>query len=169
LTEYVRGTLIDWSTKMIRRIERTIWSVLDTHMIQRISAASVVLVVGLLAGCDTMRPADDDVALNGEELTKLTKLISGNTFRGAWEGQQLTMVYYENGVVAGSQGLTGSDRGTWTVDEDIYCHRWTRLFGSTRRCFKWWRRESDYLLQNVDSFRINNLTGTVEPGKPPGF
>ncbi len=113
-----------------------------------------------------MNPTEDDVALNGEELTKL---ISGNTFRGAWEGQQLTMVYYENGVVGGSQGLTSSDRGTWTVDEDVYCHRWTRLFGSTRRCFKWWRRESDYLLQNVDSFRINNLTGTIEPGKPPGF
>jgi hypothetical protein len=57
-----------------------------------------------------MRRTDDDVALKGEELTKL---ISGNTFRGAWEGQQLTMVYYENGVVGGSQWLTSSDRGTW--------------------------------------------------------
>ena len=151
---------------MIRRTERTIWSVLDTQIIRRISAASIVLVVGVLAGCDTMRPTDDDVALNGEEVTKL---ISGNTFRGAWEGQQLTMVFYENGAAGGSQGLTSSDRGTWTVDEDIYCHRWTRLFGSTRRCFKWWRRESDYLLQNVDSFRINNLTGTIEQGIPPGF
>ena len=151
---------------MTRRTEQTIWSVLGTHMIRRVPATSAVILAGLLAGCDTMRPTDDDVALNGEELTKL---ISGNTFRGAWEGQQLTMVYYENGVVGGSQGLTSSDRGTWTVDEDIYCHRWTRLFGSTRRCFKWWRRESDYLLQNVDAFRINNLTGTVEPGKPPGF
>ena len=151
---------------MIRRAEQTIWSRLGTQVIRHISAASIVLVVGLLAACGTMRPTDDDVALNGDELTKL---ISGNTFRGAWEGRQLTMVYYENGVVRGSQGLTGSDGGTWTVDEDVYCHRWTRLFGSTCRCFKWWRRKSDYLLQNVDAFRINNLTGTVEPGKPPGF
>ena len=113
-----------------------------------------------------MNPTEDDVALNGEEVTKL---ISGNTFRGAWEGQQLTMVYYVNGVVRGSHGLTGADGGTWTVDGDTYCMRWTRLFGSTRRCFKWWRRESDYLLQNVDSFRIRNVTGTIEQGKPPGF
>jgi hypothetical protein len=43
------------------------------------------------------------------------------------------------------------------------------LFDRTRRCFKWWRRESDYLLENVDAFRIHNLTGAIEPGKPPGF
>ena len=47
--------------------------------------------------------------------------------------------------------------------------RWTRYFGSTRRCYKWWRRDRDYLLQNVDAFRIQNLTGTIEQGKPPGF
>jgi predicted small secreted protein len=126
LTEYLCDTLIDGRTKMIRRTEGTIWSVLGTQMVRRVPAISALVVVGLLAGCDTMRPSDDDVALNGEELTKL---ISGNTFRGAWEGQQLTMVYYENGVVRGSQGLTSSDGGTWTVDEDVYCHRWTRLFG----------------------------------------
>lgn len=113
-----------------------------------------------------MNPSEDDVALNGEAVTKL---IGGNTFRGGWEGQQLTMVYYENGVVRGSQGLTGSDSGTWTVDGDVYCHRWTRLFGSTRRCYNWWRREKDYLLQNVDAFRIPNMNGIIEPGKPSGF
>ena len=126
----------------------------------------LALSAGLLAGCESMNPGDDDVALGGDEVREL---ITGNTFRGAWEGQQLTMVYYANGVVRGSQGLTGSDSGTWEIDEDIYCHRWARLFGSTRRCFKWWRRESDYLLQNVDAFRINNLSGTIEKGKPPGF
>ena len=151
---------------MIRKTERTIWSVLGTQMIRRVPVLSAVIVAGLLAGCGSMNPTDDDVALSGEEVTKL---ISGNTFRGAWEGQQLTMVYYDNGVVRGSHGLTGSDGGTWTVEDDVYCMRWTRLFGSTRRCFKWWRRESDYLLQNVDSFRIQNLTGTIEQGKPPGF
>ena len=151
---------------MIKRTERTIWSVLGRQMIRCVPATSALILAGLLAGCGSMNPTEDDVALNGEELTKL---ISGNTFRGAWEGQQLTMVYYENGVVRGSQGLTSSDGGTWTVDEDVYCHRWTRLFGSTRRCYKWWKRESDYLLQNVDAFRIQNMTGTIEPGKPPGF
>jgi hypothetical protein len=151
---------------MIRRTERTIWRELGTQIIRRVPTLSAVIIAGLLAGCGGMNPTDDDVALNGEEVTKL---ISGNTFRGAWEGRQLTMVYYENGVVRGSHGLTGSDGGTWTVDGDVYCMRWTRLFGSTRRCFKWWRRESGYLLQNVDSFRIQNITGTIEQGKPAGF
>ena len=151
---------------MIRRTERTIWSMLGTRMIRRVPATSAVIIAGLLVGCGSMNPTEDDVALNGEQVTKL---ISGNTFRGAWEAQQLTMVYYENGVVRGSQGLTGSDSGTWAVDEDVYCHRWVRLFGRTRRCYKWWQRENDYLLQNVDVHRIQNMTGTIEPGKPSGF
>lgn len=125
-----------------------------------------VVLAGLLAACESMNPSDDDVMLNGEEISKL---ITGNTFRGAWEGQQLTMVFFDNGVIRGSHGLTGSDSGTWEMDGDTFCMRWTRYFGSTRRCFKWWRRDRDYLLQNVDAFRIQNLTGTIEQGKPPGF
>jgi hypothetical protein len=136
------------------------------RIIKILTLVSLFILAGLVAGCGSMNPSDDDVMLNGEEITKL---ISGNTFRGAWEGQQLTMVFYENGVVRGSQGLTGSDGGTWEVNDDVYCNRWTRLFGSTRRCYKWWRRESDYLLQNVDAFRIQNMSGVIEQGKPPGF
>lgn len=136
------------------------------RIIKILTLVSLLVLAGLVAGCGSMNPSDDDVMLNGEEITKL---ISGNTFRGAWEGQQLTMVFYENGVVRGSQGLTGSDGGTWEVNGDVYCNRWTRLFGSTRRCYKWWRRESDYLLQNVDAFRIQNMSGVIEQGKPPGF
>jgi hypothetical protein len=124
------------------------------------------MIAVLLAGCDTMSPREDDIALSGEEVTKL---ISGNTFRGGWEGQQLTMVYFQNGVVRGTHGLSGSDSGTWTVEDDVYCHRWVRYFNSTRRCYKWWQRKNDYLLQNVDSFRTPSLSGRIEPGKPPGF
>ena len=126
----------------------------------------LALVAGLLAGCETMNPGEDDVALSGDEVREL---ITGNTLRSAWEGEQLTMVFYANGVVRGSQGLRSSDSGTWEINDDIYCNRWTRLFDSTRRCYRWWRRESDYLLENVDAFRIRNLTGTIEQGKPPGF
>lgn len=151
---------------MTVRTKRTIWRMLGKRMIRRIPATSAVILAAMLVGCGSMNPTEDDIALNGE---KVTKLISGNTFRGAWEGQQLTMVFYQNGVVRGTHGLTGSDGGTWTVEEDVYCNRWTRFFGSTRRCYKWWKRENDYLLQNVDAFRIQNMTGTIEPGKPPGF
>ena len=134
--------------------------------VSRFNVILAFVLAGLLAACESMNPSDDDVLLNGEEITKL---ITGNTFRGAWEGRQLTMVFYQNGVIRGTHGLTGSDSGTWEVDGDTFCMRWTRYFGSTRRCYKRWRRDRDYLLQNVDAFRIQNLTGTIEQGKPPGF
>jgi hypothetical protein len=104
--------------------------------------------------------------MTGEEVTQL---ISGNTFRGALRADALLMVFYENGVIAGRLGLTGSDRGTWRVEGDVYCHHWARYFGGVRRCYKWWRRPGDFLLVNVDSFRGLNLTGSVTSGKPPGF
>ncbi len=152
---------------MDRMIERTTWCMLRRHIMRRLPAASAVILAGLLAGCaSSMNPTEDDSAMSSKEITLL---ITGNTFRGAWEGHQLTMVYFQNGVVRGSHGLTSSDSGTWTVEENVYCHRWVRLFGSTRRCFKWWRRESDFLLENVDAFRIRNVTGTVENGMPEGF
>ena len=147
-------------------VGQRVGSISSSRPVARACLASLLLFAGLLVGCESMNPGDDDIALSGEEIITL---ISGNTFRGAWEGQQLTMVFYENGVIRGTHGLTGSDRGTWTVEDDIYCHQWTNYFGSTRRCYRWWRRESDYLLQNVDAFRINNLAGTIEQGKPPGF
>ena len=138
----------------------------EARLTRRIAVAAALILAGLLAGCGSMSPTDDDTMLSGEEVTKL---ITGNTFRGAWEGQQLTMVFYENSVIRGTHGLTGSDGGTWMMDGDVYCHRWVRYFDATRRCYKWWRRENDYLLQNVDSFRTPNLTGRIEQGKPPGF
>lgn len=151
---------------MTATTDRTLRCLVTVKVIRRLSATSALLLASLLAGCGSMNPGEGDVALNGAQVTEL---ISGNTFRGGWEGQQLTMVYYENGVVRGTHGLTGSDSGTWTVEDDVYCHRWARFFGATRRCFKWWRRPDDYLLQNVDAFRIPNLNGRIEPGKPPGF
>ena len=137
-----------------------------SRVIRLISAAWVLMLAGLLAGCDTMSPQEGDVALGGEEVTKL---ISGNHFRGPFEGQMLTMVYFENGVVRGRWGLSGSDSGTWTIDGDTYCHRWVRYFDATRRCYKWWRRPSDYLLENVDAFSRRSITGQVREGKPSGF
>ena len=135
-------------------------------MIRRLSAASAVIIAGLLAGCGGMNPTDDDTALSGEEVTKL---ISGNTFNSAWQAERLLIVYYENGVVRGRLGLSGSDSGTWTVEDDVYCHNWVRYFGGTRRCYKWWKRPNDYLLENVDAFRIQNLNGTIQAGRPAGF
>ena len=151
---------------MIGRTERKTWCGLSTQMMRRLSAASALVLAGLLAGCGSMNPTEDDIALSGEEVSKL---ISGNTFNSAWQAERLLIVYYENGVVRGRLGLSGSDSGTWTVEGDVYCHDWVRYFGGTRRCYKWWQRKNDYLLENVDAFRIQNLNGTIQAGRPAGF
>ena len=166
MTGFVRSTPTDWRSKMMEKSERTTWCGLSTQKIRRLSATSAVILAGLLAGCGGMEPTENDIALDGEEVSKL---ISGNTFNSAWQAERLMIVYFENGVVRGRHGLSGSDSGTWTVEEDVYCHDWVRYFGGTRRCYKWWKRPNDYLLQNVDSFGIQGLTGTISPGKPAGF
>jgi hypothetical protein len=125
-----------------------------------------MIVAVLSAGCGAMSPSEDDVALSGDEVTTL---ISGNTFRSAWDARQLTIAFHENGVVIGTLGPAGSDHGTWSVEGDVYCHRWVEYFGATQRCYRWWRRPSDYLLENLDSFRTRNLKGRIEKGIPPGF
>ena len=43
--------------------------------------------------------------------------------------------------------------------------QWVQYFGGVRRCYKWYPTANGYLLQNVDAFRIRNLTGTIEQGK----
>jgi len=149
-----------------RRVGHKVERLEEEKSMRHLSMFVAPLLAALLAGCGSMTPGEDDVALSGEEVSTL---ISGNTFRSAWEGQQLTMVFYENGVVRGTHGLSGSDSGTWSIEDDRYCNRWVRYFDSTRRCYKWWRRANDYLLQNVDSFRTPNLSGRIEPGKPSGF
>lgn len=99
----------------------------------------------------------------------ITSLITGNTFRGAYRARQLTMVFYPDGVVRGSLGLTGSDDGRWEVADDLYCHEWVRYFGSVRRCYRWRTQGDGYLLENVDAFRTFNITGRIERGKPEGY
>lgn len=137
----------------------------DTITLRVLRAGIVVSLALAFVGCASP-VSDDDTKLTGKEVREL---ITGNTFRGAFEAQQLTMVFYADGVIRGSHGLTGSDRGTWWIEGDNYCHRWSRYFGGVRRCYQWWRRSNDYLLLNVDAFRAPNIPGRIEPGKPPGF
>ena len=81
----------------------------------------------------------------------------------------LTMVFYEDGVVRGSIGMTGSDDGTWEIEGDNYCNEWVTYFSGVRRCYQWVRQGDGYLLKNVDSFRVRNIQGRIEKGKPKGY
>lgn len=166
LPELGHDTLAERSFQVEQMTMRTNSSIAGANMIQRIPIAGALILAILLSGCGSMKPSEGDVALSGKEVKKL---IIGNTLRSAWEAKQLTIVFYDNGVVRGSLGLSGSDSGTWTMEDDTYCHHWDRYFDATRHCYKWWRRKSDYLLQNVDAFRTPNLSGRIEPGKPSGY
>jgi hypothetical protein len=81
----------------------------------------------------------------------------------------LTMVFYADGVVRGSVGMTGSDSGTWEIDGDNYCNEWVTYFSGVRRCYQWTRDGDGYVLKNVDKFRARDIQGKIENGKPKGY
>ena len=131
-----------------------------------IRAVSILTAAVLTTGCGSMSPQTGDVALSGDEVTKL---ISGNTLRSAWDARQLTIAFFENGKALATLGPAGSDNGVWSVKGDSYCHEFVTYFEGVRRCYRWWRRPKDYLLENVDSYRTRSLNGRIEKGIPPSF
>lgn len=105
--------------------------------------------------------------LNGEQVRSL---ITGNTLQGSFMTNPLTMVFYADGVVRGAIGLTGSDSGTWEIEGDKYCHEWFTYFSGVRRCYLWIPQGDDrYVLANADSFKVRNIQGRIEQGKPKGY
>lgn len=118
----------------------------------------------LLAVFSPQSPAQE--ALSGEEIRTL---ITGNTLQGSYTTHPLTMVFYPDGLVRGAIGLTGSDSGTWEIENDTYCHLWFTYFSAVRRCYQWIPRGEGYTLKNVDAFRVRNIQGRMEKGKPKGY
>ena len=104
--------------------------------------------------------------LTGDEVRTL---ITGNTLQGSFMTNPLTMVFYDDGVVRGSIGMTGSDDGTWEIEGDTYCNEWVTYFSGVRRCYQWIPDGDGYLLKNVDSYRARNIQGRIEEGKPKGY
>lgn len=130
-----------------------------------LSASALALLLGLGVACAPAVPKDA-VALTGDEVKKL---ITGNTFKGGYNAQQLTMVFYDNGQLRGSLGLTGSDGGTWHMQGDLYCQHWTRYFSATEGCYKWYPRNGGYVLRSFGGYRTPDIIGKVETGKPAGY
>ena len=137
----------------------------------RITLTVLCLAGALLTGCagsSDIVKGDDYVPLSGDELRKL---ITGNTLRGNFRASPLIIAFHEDGRTTGRVGFTGAGRGTWSIEEDIYCHRWTTYFGGSERCYRWYRRPDNvYYLDNVDTFRIRGpLLGNITPGIAAGF
>jgi hypothetical protein len=125
----------------------------------------VALAAGvLLAVCSQQSPAQE--ALSGEQIRSL---IAGNTLQGSYMTNPLTMVFYPDGVVRGAIGLTGSDSGTWEIEGNKYCHEWFTYFSAVRRCYEWVPQGDGYSLKNVDAFRVRNIQGRLQKGKPKGY
>jgi hypothetical protein len=116
-------------------------------------------------GCAPAVPKDA-VPLSGEELQTL---IVGNTFEGGYQAKQLVIVFYANGRLRGSLGLTGSDSGTWKIEGDDYCQHWIRYFSATEGCYAWYPRGDGYVLRSVSGFRTQDIIGKIKNGKPPGY
>lgn len=116
--------------------------------------------------------AYDHESLAQEPLTgdQVRSLITGNTLQGSFMTNPLTMVFYADGVVRGSVGLTGSDSGTWEIEGDKYCNEWVTYFSGVRRCYLWIPQgDEKYVLQNADDFKVRNIQGRLEKGKPKGY
>ena len=105
-------------------------------------------------------------ALGGDQIRTL---ITGNSLEGAFRTRRLVMVFYADGQVRGSLGLTGSDSGTWEIDGDTYCNEWVTYFGGVQRCYRWIPNGDGYLLINVDAFKIHPIEGRIMDGKPKGY
>ena len=137
----------------------------------RFKLIAIFLVGIVVAGCSgtsDIAEGDEYTALSGAEVKEL---ISGNTMRGNFRASPLIMAFHEDGTARGRVGFTGSGSGTWSIEEDIYCHQWTRYFGGTERCYRWYKRpDGVFYLDNVDTFRFRGpLLGSIEPGIAAGF
>lgn len=131
---------------------------------RRTRHAAAVGLVALL--CSVALPGVAQDRLSGDQIREL---ITGNTLQGSYTTLPLTMVFYEDGVLRGSIGLTGSDSGTWEIEGDTYCNEWVVYFDGVRRCYAWVPNGNGYVLQNVDAYKIRPIQGRIEQGKPKGY
>jgi hypothetical protein len=131
----------------------------------RIPSSGLAVALAMFLGVFSQQSQAQE-ALSGDQVRAL---ITDNTLQGSFMANPLTMVFYPDGVVRGSIGMTGSDDGTWEIEGDNYCNEWVTYFSGVRRCYQWIRQGDGYLLKNVDSFRVRNIQGRIEKGKPKGY
>ena len=131
---------------------------------RRARRAASTALLALLSAAPLAGAAQE--AVGGEELRKL---IVGNTLQGSYTTQPLTMVFYEDGLLRGSIGLTGSDSGTWEIEGNTYCNEWIVYFNGVRKCYIWVPKGNGYQLQSVDAFKGYPIQGKIEQGKPKGY
>jgi len=131
----------------------------------RIPSFGPTVALAMLLGIFSQQsPAEE--TLSGDQVRAL---IVGNTLQGSFMANPLTMVFYPDGTVYGSIGMTGSDSGTWEIEDDTYCNEWVTYFSGVRRCYQWVSDGDGYVLKNVDKYRARDIQGRIEKGKPKGY
>jgi len=131
----------------------------------RTSSSGLTLLLAMVVGIFSHQSLANET-LSGDEVRAL---ITGNTLQGNFMANPLTMVFYADGVVRGSVGMTGSDSGTWEMEGDNYCNEWVTYFSGVRRCYQWVSDGDGYVLKNVDKYRARDIQGRIEKGKPKGY
>ena len=102
----------------------------------------------------------------------ITKRIVGNTVNGAVGAQSFSFYYKGPVSVSGVIGQQGDDdSGAWKIEgENIYCNQWIDFFDGVQRCYRWYKTERGYVLENVDAYHLRPLVVYgVEKGNPLGF
>ena len=131
----------------------------------RIPSSGLTVALAMLLGIFSQQSLAEET-LSGDQVRAL---ITGNTLQGSFMANPLTMVFYDDGVVRGSIGMTGSDSGTWEIEGDNYCNEWVTYFSGVRRCYQWVHDGDGYVLKNVDKYKARNIQGRIEKGKPKGY
>lgn len=127
----------------------------------------VFSVLLLLSGCASQPPRGP--ALTGEEVHAL---LAGNTLEGNFAASPFRFFFEPGGTVRGTMGIglnaPGPDSGTWSVEGDLYCQRWTVLFNGDRRCYRVHPSGEQFFFDNADAFRTFGFTARMIPGRPQG-
>ncbi len=145
--------------------ECTVTSLLRSRTPSLRRSPGLAIAIAMLLGIVSHQTLAHE-ALTGDQVRSL---ITGNTLQGSFMTNPLTMVFYANGEVYGSVGLTGSDSGTWEIEGNNYCNEWVTYFSGVRRCYQWIPQGNGYLLKNVDTFRARDIQGQIKEGKPKGY
>ncbi len=140
------------------------------HAARMAAWSLAILSLIVLSGCAGNKiDQPEGPPLSGADITKL---IVGNTVNGAVGAQSFSFYYKGPVSVSGVIGQQGDDdSGTWEIKgENTYCNEWIDFFDGVQRCYRWYKTERGYVLENVDAYHLRPLVVYgVEKGNPLGF
>lgn len=110
----------------------------------RTAALALVAAVTMAAGCQTVGPTTEQVAmidgaekLNGNTLATYFSTVRTHDYTAPDDsGGQVS--YFADGT-AGLKTVDGREKGTWRLDGDRFCSTWERTGDGAEACFSIYR------------------------------